>query len=121
MPLEEEALRLSLCPPFSFFLHRPCLVLRASNCWDWPLCAGGPRTFLPIRQIRQLRLHEVHSHGRGTAMGSMSGLSLSTNHSTLQPPPVCLSVSFIASLADEPSGTKTAVTSTNGEKGLNGH
>lgn len=41
---------------------RPCFVLRANERWDWPLCAGRSRIFLPILQISQLRLSEGKPH-----------------------------------------------------------
>lgn len=47
-----------------------CLVFRVSDCWDWSLCAGQSRTFLPILQISQMRLSEEKSHSREPRRGS---------------------------------------------------
>lgn len=48
-----------------------CLIFRAGDHWDWSLCAGQSRIFLPILQISQLRLSEEKSHTRGPCRGSM--------------------------------------------------
>jgi len=67
-----------------------CLVFRISDCWDWSLCAGQLRTFLPILQIRQLRLTEEKSHSRGPPRGSQECVQPSQRVTAPKRPPSCL-------------------------------
>ena len=67
-----------------------CLVFRVSDCWDWSLCAGQSRTFLPMLQIRQLRLTEEKPHSRGPRRGSQECVQPSRQVTAPKHPPSCL-------------------------------